>query len=247
MDKKGLIGLAKGLMLSGFIVLNLGSCEQLFTTSLAPWAARDPASLIPTVTADNVTDLIDQSANNPEQSMALLDAIADAMTDASASEAAVLRAAALEAGSNSSGVATAIFSNAGTLLDTLETMESSEEIIPLISDAIADLSNLAGTATDLVSILPDPSNTTAFDAFVAQATPEDLAMAAIVLLAAEAQADTGGVETYITGFDPEDPSLSPSEALAVALAEAAADSYAASGGTGQLADILEGLHLTTNP
>ena len=246
MDKKGLIGLAKGLMLSGFIVLNLGSCEQLFTTSLAPWAARDPASLIPTVTADNVTDLIDQSANNPEQSMALLDAIADAMADASASEAAVLQAAALEAGSNSSGVATAIFSNAGTLLDTLETMESSEEIIPLISDAIADLSNLAGTATDLVSILPDPSNTTAFDAFVAQATPEDLAMAAIVLLAAEAQADTGGVETYITGFDPTTPAPGP-EALAVALAEAAADSYAASGGTGQLADILAGLNLTTNP
>lgn len=246
MDKKGLIGLAKGLMLSGFLVLSLGSCEQLFTTSLAPWAARDPASLIPTVTADNVTDLIDQSANNPDQSMALLDAIADAMADASASEAAVLQAAALEAGSNSSGVATAIISNAGNSLDTLDTLES-DEIISLISDAIADLSNLTGTATDLVSILPDPSDTAAFDAFVAQATPEDLAMAAIVLLAAEAQADTGGVETYITDFDPEDLSLSPSEALAVALAEAAADSYAASGGTGQLVDILEGLHLTTNP
>lgn len=222
-------------------MLSLGSCRQFFTTSLAPWAARNPASLIPPVTTTNIDELLTKFANNPDQSLALLDKIADALDTASATDAAVLQAAALQAASNASGVATSVFSNAGTMLETLQ---GSGDIIPVISDAIAGLSNLAPSATALTSILPDPSDTDAFDAFVAQASPEDLAMAAIVLLAAEAQADSGGVEDYITNFNPASPNPG-AEALAVALAEAAATAYAASGGTGPLADILAGLNLTT--
>ncbi|MCA1950638.1 MAG: hypothetical protein LDL24_08695 [Treponema sp.] len=222
------------------LAISLGSCRQFFTTSLAPWAARDPASLIPPVTASNIDDLLAQTANNPAQALALLDKIADAVATASAADAAVLQAAALQAASNASGVATSVLSNAGTLLNTLQ---SNGDIIPVISDAIAGLSNLAPSATALATILPAP-NTPAFDAFVAQASPEDLAMAAIVLLAAEAQA-SGGVENYINSFDPNGASLSDNEALAVALAEDAAAAYAASGGTGPLADILAGLNLTT--
>ncbi|WP_304225179.1 hypothetical protein, partial [Gracilinema caldarium] len=219
---------------------SLGSCRQFFTTSLASWAARDPASLIPPVTASNIDDLLAQSANSPAQSLALLDSIADALATASASDAAVLQAAALQAASNASGVATSVLSNAGTMLETLQ---GSGDIIPVISDAITDLTNLAPSAELLAAILPAPTDTTAFNAFVDQASPEELAMAAVVLLAAEAQA-SGSVENYISTFDPSNPA-SEAETLAVALAEAAATAYATSGGTGPLADILAGLNLTT--
>ena len=224
------------------LVLFLGSCRQFFTTSLAPWAARDPASLIPPVTTANIQDLLEQSANSPDQSLALLDKIKDALATASAEDQAVLQAAALSAASNASGVATSILSNAGDLLNAMESGQP-DAIITVVSDAIAGLSNLASTATLLTGMLPDPNDTAAFNAFVDQATPDDLAMAAIVLLASEAQA-SGGVENYITSFDSGSPTLNTTESLAVALAGAAAASYAASGGTGQLADILAGLNLT---
>ncbi|WP_304221660.1 hypothetical protein, partial [Gracilinema caldarium] len=139
-----------------------------------------------------------------------------------------------------------VLSNAGTMLETLQ---GSGDIIPVISDAIAGLSNLAPSATALTTILPDPSDIEAFDAFVSQASPEELAMAAVVLLAAEAQA-SGSVADYISYFDPSNPASDPAseaETLAVALAEAAATAYATSGGTGPLADILAGLNLTTTP
>lgn len=222
------------------LALIMGSCKQFFTTSLAPWAARDPAKLIPPVSTANIDELLEQSANNPDQSLALLDSINDALATASDADKAVLQAAALTAASNASGLANSLLSNAGALLDA---QKSGGDIIAVVSDAIEDLANLASTALLLAKILPDPSDTNAFDAFVAQASPEDLAMAAIVLLAAEAQA-AGGVEDYINNFNPDSPS-SDSEALAVALAKAAATSYAASGGTGPLADILAGLNLTT--
>ena len=233
-------GSLRNVILIGMVVISAISCRQFFTTSLAPWAARDPASLIPPVTTGNIDDLLEQSANNPDQSLALLDKIANVITTASAADAAVLQAASLTAASNASGVATAVLQNTGTLLDT---MQNNGDIIPVISDAISGLSNLESTADLLATVLPDPSDTAAFDAFVAQASPEDLAMAAIVLLASEAQA-AGGVDTYITSFDPNTPSPG-AETLAVALASAAAASYAASGGTGPLADILAGLNLTT--
>jgi len=243
MKHKLVKGFLRNVIIVGMLAFSVLSCRQFFTTSLAPWAARDPASLIPPVTTSNIDDLLDQSANNPDQSLALLDTIADAVTTASAADAAVLQAAALTAASNASGVATAVLQNTGTLLDT---MQNNGDIIPVISDAISDLSNLAPTADLLAAILPAPStpSTPAFNAFVAQASPEDLAMAAIVLLASEAQA-SGGVDTYISTFDPQSGFLSDTEALAVALASAAATSYADSGGTGPLADILAGLNLTT--
>ena len=225
----------------GLLIL-LGSCRQFFTSSLAPWAKRDPALLIPEPTAANIQDLLALSANNPDQSLALLDKINDALATASAADQAVLQAAALSAASNASGVATSVLSNAGALLDAMEGGQP-DDIIAVVSDAIAGLSNLESTAVILADILPDPNDTDAFNAFVAQASPEDLAMAAIVLLAAEAQA-SGGVESFIDGFDPSSPDPGPQE-LAVALAEAAAAAYAASGGTGQLADILASLNLTT--
>lgn len=240
MKHKLVKGFLRNVIIVGMLAFSVLSCRQFFTTSLAPWAARDPASLIPPVTTGNIDDLLEQSANNPDQSLALLDTIADAVSTASAADAVVLQAAALTAASNASGVATAVLQNTGTLLDT---MQNNGDIIPVISDAISGLSNLAPTADLLAAILPAPS-TAAFDAFVAQASPEDLAMAAIVLLASEAQA-SGGVETYISSFDPQSGSLSTTETLAVALASATAASYAASGGTGPLADILAGLNLTT--
>ncbi|MFQ3547477.1 MAG: hypothetical protein SNJ56_03995 [Termitinemataceae bacterium] len=217
------------------------SCREFFTTSLAPWAARDPASLIPPVSVSNIDDLVVLTANNPDQALALLGNINNALNGASPADVPVLQAAAVEVAANASGISQAVLAQ---MDDLMAAMGGSGNVVSVISEAIGGLSNLSGSATLLEQILPDP-NTDAFNAFVAQSSPEALAMAAIVLLAAEAQASPGGVESFINGFDPSNPN-SDTQTLAVALAAAAAASYAASGGTGPLADILSNLNLT-NP
>jgi len=210
------------------------SCRQFFSTSLASWAARDSSALVPDITTDNIDELLALSASDPEMALAVLEGIEDAIAGADADEQAELQAAALVAASSASGVGPAILENAG---DVLETLDSGEDtvIIDMVAEAIGGLDQLADTSTALLAILPDPATEPA--AFVAEASAEDLAMAAVVLLAAEAQA-APDVGTYIDTYTPVQ------DTLAVELAEAAAAAYAAEGGTGPLADILASLNLT---
>lgn len=227
-----------------FAVLSLFplSCKQFFSTSLASWAARDPSSLVPSVSASNVNDLIDQSANNPALALEVLKGIQSAAGSASGQDLVTLQVASVTAASNASGLGTAILQNAGNIVDSLSGSNSSA-VIDLVSNAVSGLTQLSPSGSALVAILPPPTDTTAFNAFVSQATPEDLAMAAVTILAAQAQA-TGNVTTYINSF-PAGPSSGTPEALAAALANSAKTKYAAEGGTGPLADILSALNLTT--
>ncbi len=214
------------------------SCRQFFSTSLASWAARDSSALVPDITTDNIDELLALSASDPEMALAVLEGIEDALVGASAAVQAELQAAALVAASSASGVGPAILENAGSVLDTLSGGDDAV-IINTVSDAIGGLDQLADTSAALLAILPDPTTEpAAFAAFVAEASAEDLAMAAVVLLAAEAQA-AADVGTYIDSYTPVPGTL------AVELAEAAAAAYAAEGGTGPLADILASLNLTT--
>lgn len=217
------------------LVVSLFSCRQFFTTSLAEWAARDPSDLIPKLSSSNVFDLINTFAESPDHSLALLDDIEAALDGANAQETAVLQAAALEAAANASGIVPALMENSN---DILESMDDADAIIDLIDSTVNGLDNLPESAALLLEILPDPSDTEAFEAFLDNADPEDLAMAAIVLLASEASA-SGGARAYIESFDPDSPA-SDAELMAVALAEAAA---AAEGPDGTIADILENLNL----
>lgn len=198
--------------------------------------------MVPSVSASNVNELIDQSANDPALALEVLKGIQSAASGASGQDLLTLQVASVSAASNASGLGTAILQNAGNIVDSLSGSNSTA-VIDLVSNAVSGLTQLAPSGSALVAILPSPSNTTAFDAFVAQAAPEDLAMAAVTILAAQAQA-TGNVTTYINTFPPSPTSGTP-EDLAAQLAASAKAKYAAEGGTGPLADILSALNLTT--
>jgi hypothetical protein len=218
-----------------FIVLPLFfSCTDFFSTSLASWAARNPESLIPKVTTDNVDELIASSENNPDMSLAVLKKIQDALKGAGSGATSDLQAAALGAAANASGFGSTILNKAG---DISKVMEDKDNAKGLVVDAISDMPNLVETSETLTAILPKPG-TGEFDAFVEKADADDLATAAAVLLAAEAK----GKDDYIDSFDPNTADTE-SARLAVELARAASQKYEEDNSAGRLKDILEGLNL----
>lgn len=212
----------------------LFSCTDFFSTSLAPWAARDPNSLIPPVTTGNVDELIAGAENNPDMSLAILKKINDALKGADADEASSLQAAALEAAANASGLGPAILNQAD---DISQIMEDKDNAKGLVIDALNDMPNLKETGETLTSILPEPG-TPEFAAFVEKADADDLATAAAILLAAEAK-NQG--EDYINTFDAS--AATGSAKLAVELAAAASRKYEETESSSRLKDILEGLNL----
>jgi hypothetical protein len=218
----------------------LVSCTQFFSTSLALWAARDPATLIPPVTAGNVQDLIGSAENNPDMSLALLKGINDAIAGASAGEKIKLQVAALEAAVNASSLGPALLNKAG---DISELMDDPQKTKQMVLDSLNDMKNLTAAADTLAAILPDPSDQAAIDAFADTADADSLAMAAAVLLAAEAKGQSDK-DDFLNNFDPQSSTLSDSAKLAVKLAEAAKLKVDNNEGSGMLKDVLEGLNLT---
>jgi hypothetical protein len=231
-------------ILSAFGAACLGlfffSCQQFFTTSLAAPLARDPADYLPAVTAENAADLAAEVEGDPDAALVVLEGLEDLIADADLSEQADLLALALDVASSASGVGDALLANAGDILSLVqdETLDA-DELFAIVDDAIGSLDNLEESAAVLAALL---SGGTTIDDIAAESNPEDLAMAAIVLLSSEAAAAPGGVEGYLDTFDPNG-ALTAEEQLAVDLATAAADLYAAEGGTGPLADILDALGL----
>jgi hypothetical protein len=232
----------------------LVSCTDFFSTSLASWAARDPASALPReINTGNVDDLITIAENNPGMSLEILKKINDAVQNAGEDEASSLRAAALQAAANASSLGPTLLNKADDIAGSINNAEDAQN---LVIDAINDMSNLAETRDALNSLIPPPGP--AFDSFVEKADANDLATAAAVLLAAEAK-DVMDDGDYIKNFDPSDPTLSPGAALAVQLATEAAKKYEAEAaasangnGTGAssggfLKDILDGLNLVAPP
>jgi hypothetical protein len=230
----GRLSLLKKLLLSCF-ALFFFSCTDFFTTSLASWAKRDPSSLIPPVTTGNVKELIELTESDPDMSLALLKNIDSAGANPD------LQAAALQVAANASGLGTAILQHTDDINNINE--NNAKDIV---IDALNGLSNVAETGTVLGQILPDPSSTepadiAAWDNFVAASSAEDLAMAAAVLLAAEAKNAPKGASDYIEDFDPTTPAT-PTEKLAISLATAAKDKPSTGG---FLEDLLKGLNLIT--
>ncbi|MDR1586657.1 MAG: hypothetical protein LBS57_04290 [Treponema sp.] len=218
------------------------SCTQFFSSSLAPWAARDPGALVPPVTTGNVKELIEVAENNPDLSLEVLRGIDKALQDANDDEKNSLQAAALQAASNASGMGTAIMHQAGNISEIMEDKDNAKK---LVTDVLQDMDNLSDTSNLLVDILPEPG-TPEFDAFVKKANADDLAIAAAILLAAESKEQINSGD-YFNSFNPNDPaaSLNPRENLAVGLAKSALDKSDEpnSGLSGRLQDILEGLNL----
>jgi hypothetical protein len=213
------------------------SCTDFFSTSLAPWAARDPASLLPAVNAGNVNDLIAMSENNPDMSLEILKKINDAVQNAGEDEASSLRAAALQAAANASNLGPTLLNKVDDISTVIENPENARG---LVIETLNDMANLGETRDALTSMLPEPGP--AFDAFVEKASADDLAIAAAVLLAAEAK-DAINSEEYFENFNPEDPEISPSASLAVLLAAEANKKYVDSDSGSRFKDILDGLNL----
>jgi hypothetical protein len=214
------------------------SCTDFFSNSLAPWAARSPASVIPAVTTGNVNDLIASAENDPDMSLEVLKKIKDALAGASPEEASSLRAAALAAAANASGFGSAVLNGAGDISKLMENPDNSKG---MMVDALNDMSNLGTSSDNLTAILPEPG-TADFDAFVEKASADDLAAAAAVLFAAEAKGSSDS-DGFINDFDANNPNNSSSAALSVELAKAASRKYDESDSGGRYKDLLSGLNL----
>jgi hypothetical protein len=221
----------------------LVSCTEFFSTSLAPWAARDPNKLIPPVTLGNVGDLIEMAENNADMSLAVLKGIDTAVKKASGDNKTALQAAALEAAVNAAGLGSAVLNNA----DKLTTVDE-DNAVDLVVNAINGMKNLEAACDTLMSILPDPVlEPEAFDAFAEKAGPEELAMAAAMLLAgaAKEEAKESGVSMseYIETFSPDNEVNSESANVAAALALVAAIKFEEVENNGPLKQLLDGLNL----
>ncbi|MDR1287066.1 MAG: hypothetical protein LBK08_05615 [Treponema sp.] len=202
------------VLIPAAVLALFSSCTGFFSTSLASWAQRDPASLVPAVTAGNVNSLIDKAAGDPSLSLAILNRIREPAAAALGGEKAVLQAAALRAAVNAAAPARAVLNH----IDE-DTEVDSGNAAGLFNLIIGDLKNLPQTAWALRGILPAvflPGNSE-FDTFLAVSDPYYLAMSAAVLFADDA-ARSGNSASYVSGY--ASPGASP---LAEALAQAAMD------------------------
>ena len=216
------------------ITVLLFSCTDFFSSSWASWAARDPAKLIPDVTPDNVDELIEIAQNDPDLSLELLIKIGEAAEGASDEEKAKLQAAAVEAAANAVGLGQTILGAAGGLTD----LEDGEDAKDAILDAVNSMPNLDEASSSLYDTLPkDAPHGEEFENFIDTATPDEIALAAILLLAGEAKKNDG--EEYVDNF--RSSPTSPEAQLALDLAASLADKEGEL--SGSLHDILESLNL----
>ena len=205
------------------VIVVFVSCTDFFSTSWASWAARDPDNIVPAVTPDNLDELLAIAENNPDLSLALLKNIRDAAKKASGGDKQKLQNGALEAAVNAAGLGQAV-------LGVVKDLDSiGDDARKVVIDAINGMENLDAAASILAEILAG-----GFDASTAD--PNDLAMAAVLILAAEAKKSPGGIDNYIDHF--QNTPLSSAEKLALALAAAAKDNV-----SGPIKDLLDSINL----
>ncbi|MDR2184737.1 MAG: hypothetical protein LBO80_03580 [Treponema sp.] len=214
-----------GLLFLLLLVFAAG-CSDFFSASLAPWAARDPADLIPDVDAGNVWELVKLTEDDPDLSLELLKNIRGAAAGASPPDQAKLWAAGLTAAANASELGSAILRNLRGKDDL-----NADGIRSLINNALNDAGNLRAAAAVLEQILgTDP--VTANPGFVNAASAGDLAMAAAILLAAEAK--QSGLSNFIDSYMPDPGSL---------IYKLAAEAYGKPDVSGAIKDVIDGLNL----
>ena len=200
------------------------SCTDFFSNSLAPWAARDPDGLVPSVNTGNLDELMSLTENNPDMSLALLKRLEQAAGGASPASKQLFQSAALEVAVNAAGLGQAILGAASDLGSI-----DRDNVEDLVIDAINSMKNLDDAASILLDILAG-----GFD--MDDADPNNLALAAVVLMAGEAK-NAPDIEVYIKSFSPS--TSGPTAQLAVTMANRAVTN----GISGPFADILDGLGL----
>ena len=238
------------LFITGVLIV---SCTEFFSTTLAPWAARDPNKLIPAVNAGNVDDLIARYGNNPDVSLTILKKIQSAVNGgASDADTKKLQSAALEAAVNAAGLlqaATGAVNQAGNI-----DFSNPEEARNFILDGVGNLKNLDAVSSALNEILPKPDSSSPpysdeFNAWAAGASADDLAMAAAVLIAGEIKGkNTVEIDTYLFSLydntgQPDPPAGSDTANLALAMAIASTLDGRVDQLSGPYKNILQGLNL----
>jgi hypothetical protein len=216
--------------------LSLLSCMDFFTSSWAPWARRDPASLIKNINTGNVHQYITDAEADAALSLEVLKGIKDALGNAGPGDAAFLEAAALKAATNAAGLGPALLNSLSDTGKISEAAEDPAKAKALIIDAIGKMSNLEETRNTLLEILPPPG-TPEFTLFVAASDINALALAAAVLVSAEAHSHPGGAGNYVDSFTGSG-GVSPAEKMAHALSLSAIQKYDNSGAEGIVKEIL---------
>ena len=183
------------IIISLFIVMFFASCTDFFSTSWFSWAARDPDALIPKVTAGNVNEMAAMFEDDPDGSLALLKKIKDAHSSASGEDKKKLQNAALEVSVNSTGLTGALLKVANNIGDFSNLDENDAK--DLLQKTINSMNNLASAGALLLEILPDPDDEEKWDAFIESANPNDLAMAAIVIVLGDVKANYDSIEEYV--------------------------------------------------
>ena len=238
--------------IAAIAALLLFSCTDFFSTSWAPWAARDPDKLVPAVTAGNVDELIALAENDPNLSLAILKKIRSAANGASEEDRQKLQCAALEAAVNAAGLGQAVLGVA----DKLISIDNEDDAKKLVFDTINVMSNLEAAGSVLFDILPPAPNLTdptdenwpAFKAFTDSASADSLAMAAVVIIAGEAKKiSDGDFDSYFDSyFDNPYEEEYENEKLAIALAFASALEGRENELSGPLRNVLQGLNLISS-
>ena len=231
------------------IAVLLLSCTDFFSNSWASWAARDPDKLVPTVTAGNVDELIAISENNTDLSLAVLKKIGNATKGASGDDLLKLQKAALGAATNAVGLTQAVLSTVKDLgnIDLTDPNET-DQVKQIVLDAIGSMKNLDSTSTVLLAILPVPDDLnnpdSAFNEWARGAKADDLAMAAVVLIAGDVK--DKNIETiedigdYIDGLNS---GTSDNAEMALALALATTLNNRVDELSDSLKNVLNGLNL----
>ncbi|MDR2900478.1 MAG: hypothetical protein LBV20_03015 [Treponema sp.] len=172
----------------------LTSCDNffgMFTNSLAGDMARDPAEVIPVVTADNIDDLKQTAAGNPDLQLKIMEEVAVLATN----ETDPVKKQKLQ----NDGVELAVEST--NIMGTMTTMISDpvvkdliegggepnqEQITDLVSGLIDSLGNLQESTEALVATIPsDDASIEAFKKDNENTT--DIALTSVLLVAADIQ------------------------------------------------------------
>ena len=185
------------------ILLMFTSCTDFFSNSMAPWAARDPDRLVPAVTTGNLDELMALTENSPDMSLALLKRLEKAASGASGESRQQFQEAALEVSVNAAGLGQAIL-GAASDLSAIDSANAQD----LFIDAIDSMKNLDASAELLFDIIDDDFEMDAAD-------PDNLAMAAVILLAGEAK-KSPDTSDYITFFPPSPSTPEVNRALQMA-------------------------------
>jgi hypothetical protein len=211
----------KKIMIPGVLLsLVFVSCTDFFTSSWGTWAARDPANLIRNVSAGNVDEYITMAENNPDLSLELLKKIGGASGSASGSDKAKLQSAAVTAAINASNLTTTLMNNAADV----SSLENTDDVKNLVTSTLNSMNNLTPASDALVGILEQDKA-----AFMASASADDMALAAVLILAGEAKkAGPDVFSDYENATIP--PSSQPTIDFVEELATAALDKQQSGGG-----------------